>query len=210
MEDKEQTYEAAANRLAGGFIAFLPIDDEINAPLLKPNDKVALLKVDRLHPRDFIFYEQKGHFFIRRIIQIKENSYFVCGDKEKEVRYVNQAEILGKIISRERGVKRLSFQLKRRKKFYTFKKMLKGKMLLRNHPIYEDETSLSNTYELALQQKKKNEEEKKPVSPQITENSKDLRLEKELSVFKSPTERVREYMTSSQENKIQNGTDNEN
>lgn len=190
-EEKMNDFEKIKNRLSYDLISYMQIEDAMNFPLLHKNDIVALKRTDYYSPADLVLYEVEGFYFLRRIIEIKEEKVYVCGDNEMSVRVIELNSIIARAISRERGTKRLSLILESKKKFYTKAIVKKGKARIKNHSQYDDEVSLSDVYDQAVQatlprqiEETKTREQAAPI---------DARLAKELAVFKSPIQKLREF-----------------
>ena len=117
-------------RVEAGLIGSLKIlKDKSNKPIIKPNDIVQLRKPNRLLPRDIIFYKIEDEYFLRRIIKFKQDDIYVAGDNETEYHIIKRKDVIGKVISRQRKLKVLSFSVTPKKKLYTFKKVNLSKNL---------------------------------------------------------------------------------
>ncbi len=189
--EKLNDFEKIKNRLSYDLISYMTIEDTLNFPLLHKNDVVALKKTDYYSPADLVLYEVEEFYFLRRIIEIKEDKVYVCGDNEMLVRVIDLNSIIARAISRERGTKRLSLILESRKKLYTKAIVKKGKSRIKNHLQYDDEISLSDAYNQALQATLPRQIETTKTSEQAVPI--DARLAKELAVFKSPIQKLREF-----------------
>ncbi len=181
-------------RLDSDYIAYIQIHTNRNFPLLFKKDILVLRKNDHYKVNDIVLYEQNNFYFVRRIIAIGENKYYVCGDNEFDVRIIPQDCVIARGISRERGKKRLSLILMHKNKSYVRAMARKGKIRMKHHTIFDDETTLSNVYDQALNA----HEEPHNVSeqPKIPEMPLDARLANQLSYFKSPEQRLKEYEES--------------
>lgn len=188
-------YEMIQERLDAEYIAYLVIQNSINAPLLQKKDIVALRKADFYEESNIVFYKIENYYFLRRIIKKEEEFCYVCGDGEYEVRIIPYKSIVAKAISRERDVKRLSLILKSKNKIITKTVMKKGRLLLKRNAFFEDETTITQNYDIAL----KNTEETK-VEPIKIEYDHEYakKIEKELIGFLSPEERLRQFEENNQ------------
>lgn len=188
-------YEMIQERLDAEYIAYLEIQNSINAPLLQKKDIVALRKADFYEESNIVFYKIENYYFLRRIIKKEEEFCYVCGDGEYEVRIIPYKSILAKAISRERDVKRLSLILKSKNKIITKTVMKKGRLLLKRNAFFEDETTVTQNYEIAL----KNTEETKAEPIKIEYDQEYAKkIEKELIGFLSPEERLRQFEKNNQ------------
>lgn len=191
----ENDMDMIIERLESDFISYIQIHTNRNFPLLFKRDILALRKNDHYKVNDIVLYEQNNFYFVRRIIAIGENKYYVCGDNEYDVRIIPQDCVIARGISRERGKKRLSLILMHKNKSYARAMAKKGKIRMKHHTIFDDETTLTNVYDQALTA---HEEESLDTSKksQIPEMAIDARLESLLSIFKSPEQRLMEFEES--------------
>ncbi|MDE7100268.1 MAG: hypothetical protein K2O05_00255, partial [Anaeroplasmataceae bacterium] len=187
----ENDLESILERLNCGYVAYLQIHSVMNMPLLLKKDIVALRKNEHYKVRDIVFYQVEEYYFLRRIVAIENGNYYVCGDNEYEVRVIPFESIIARAISRERGgKKRLSLILMNKKKVYSRAVIRKGKFRMKNHTLYDDETTLTKVYDKALtanESVKVVQEVKKPEMPL------DARLSAQLVSFVSPVERLRSF-----------------
>ncbi len=183
-------------RLNYEYISYLHIQDNINFPLLLKGDIVALRKNDHYKVMDIILYQVKEYYFIRRIIAIDDNKYYVCGDHEYEVRIIHPNMIIARAISRERGKKRLSLILMNKKRIYSKTILRKGRLRMKKHLIYDDESTLTNLYDQLKNTAKAVEEKVEKPQMQL-----DARLAAMLVGFKSPDERLKEFQTDQKKTK---------
>lgn len=192
-EQLEIDYDQIVARLENDFIASLPIQNNMNSPLFNPADIVQIRHSDFYNEKDMVFYQFENHFFIRRLIKMTENKFYVCGDTEFEVRIISPKDILGRVISRERGTKRYSLLLNK-DKLYTRAMARKAKLLMKKHSLYDDETSISDVYKIASMSKQDVKEETISIIYPETPKEPSSRLEKELAGFLSPEERLNQYL----------------
>ena len=186
-------YEEIVERLSYEYVAYLYVDTKNNSPLLQIGDKIALKRKDYYEEKDMILYSNSGKYFIRRIISKSDTSFFVCGDNEYELRFIEEKAIIAKVLERQRGTKRYSLTLNR-DKAYVNTIMKKAKILLKRHNVSEekDTTDDKNIFKEASMSNgqiidRKSKLKEKPNIPI------DLKLLKELESFKSPIDKVNEY-----------------
>ena len=162
-EEKIDLYsmEVAVERVEGGLVGTLRIDNDMNKPIFKKGDLVSLRRPTRLQIRDFVLYESHEEYFLRRIIKFVEDDIYVAGDNEREYHIIRQSDVVAKVISRQRKLKNLSFALTPKKKFYTFKKVNLAKLRLGNRVTnYEQETNDESLELAALAAEKQAQEAK--------------------------------------------------
>lgn len=179
-------------RLNSGYVSYVQIHSFINYPFLKKRDIVALRKSEHYQVNDFVLYRVDDFYFLRRIISFENGNYYVCGDHEYEVRILHYEDIIAKGISRERGTKRLSLILKNKKRLYTKAIVKKGKLRIKNHTFYDDQTTLTGVYDKAAS----STTSPSPVeesSIKVPEMPLDSRLSLQLQAFQSPEDRLREF-----------------
>lgn len=199
-EDDEDTIdvhsmEVVVERVEHGLVGSLRITDGINAPMLKPGDYALLRKPAKLSKKDFVLYQSHEAYFLRRIIKYKEDDIYVAGDKEKEYHIIHKDDIVGKVISRERKNKRLSFSLTPRKRIYTFKKVNLAYFRLKNR-ITDYEQEINNeSLELASQ----SAAEIKTVFENKTVVKYDIDLDSDLKDFLNPDTLVQELQDAMNE-----------
>lgn len=187
--------EVAVERVEHGLIGTLRIEDNINSPIFKTGDFVHLRAPSRLLIRDFVLYHSHDEYFLRRIIKYKEEDIYVAGDNEKEYHIIRREDIVGKVISRQRKTKRLSFSLTPKKKVYTFRKVNLAYFRLKNRVIdYEQETN-NESLELAIQSLAEN----KTVFENKTEIKYDIDLDSDLQSFLNPDTLVQELRDAMRE-----------
>ena len=155
LEDDDKidvhSMEVVVERVLGGLVGSLRIDNDMNKPLFKKGDYVLLRAPAKLAIKDFVLYESHEEYFLRRIIKYKEDDIYVAGDNEKAYHIIHKEDIVGKVLSRERRNKRLSFSLTPKKKLYTFKKVNLAPLRLKNRILdYEQESNIESL-ELASQ-----------------------------------------------------------
>ena len=167
--------DVVLERIAGGLIGTLRVEDEMNKPLLKIGDFAHIRTPQRLEKRDLVLYKSHDEYFIRRIIKFKEFSIYVAGDNEKEYHVIHKEDIIGKVIGRQRGRRFLSLSLKPAGKFYIFRKVNLAYFRLKDRVLdYEDD--------------KETKEE--------AQYKYDFDLDSELSSFLDPDELVRQLAES--------------
>ena len=162
-EEKVDLYsmEVAVERVEGGLVGTLRIDNDINKPIFKKGDYVTLRRPNRLQIKDFVLYESHEEYFLRRIIKFVEDDIYVAGDNEHEYHIIRQNDVVAKVISRQRKLKNLSFALTPKKKFYTFKKVNLAKLRLGNRVTnYEQEINDESLELAALAAEKQTQESK--------------------------------------------------
>lgn len=200
-EDDEEkvdfnSFEVVAERVMAGLIGNLRIDNDTNRPIFKVGDFVQIRKPSKILPKDFVLYQNYDEYFLRRIVKFKDEDIYVAGDNENQFRIIKKENIIGKVISRERKNKRMSFSLTPKKKLYTFKKVNLSYLRLRNRIIhYEQEVNLESL-ELAAQAV----QESKSIFENKSEIKYNIDLDSELSTFLNPDTLVlelKEAMTHS-------------
>lgn len=197
-EDKVDfnSYEVVAERVMAGLIGNLRIDNDTNKPIFKPGDYVQIRKPSKVLPKDFVLYQNFDDYFLRRVVKFKDDDIYVAGDNESQFRIIKKENIIGKVVSRERKNKRLSFSLTPKKKLYTFKKYNLSYLRIRNRVIhYEQEVNLESL-ELAAQAV----QESKSMFENKSEIKYNIDLDSELSTFLNPDTLVlelKEAMTHS-------------
>lgn len=149
LEDEDKidvhSMDVVVERVLGGLVGSLRIDNDMNKPLFKKGDYVLLRAPARLAIKDFVLYESHEEYFLRRIIKYKEDDIYVAGDNEKAYHIIHKEDIVGKVLSRERKNKRLSFSLTPKKKLYTFKKVNLAPLRLKNRILdYEQESNIES------------------------------------------------------------------
>ncbi len=191
MEEEKidpHSIEVVVERIEGGLVASLRIEDEINYPLFKKGDFAILMASSKFGIRDFVLYQSHDAYFLRRIIKYKENDIYVAGDNEKEYHIIQREDIIGKCVSRERKTKRLSFSLTPKKRLYTFKKVNMAYFRLKNRVLnYEQEVN-NTSFELATQSVAEN----KTLFENKTEIKYSIDLDTELKDFLNPDTLVQE------------------
>jgi hypothetical protein len=202
--------EVVVDRVTGGVVGTLRVEDDINYPLFKKGDFISIYRVNRIKPKDFVLYQSHDQYFIRRIIKFVEDDIYVAGDNEHEYHIVKRKDILGKVISRQRKLKVLSFSVTPKKKFYTFKKVNLSKFRLGNRVTDYETEALEESLELAQASAKSNatEVEKKDYKY-------DFDLDSDLQSFLNPDTLVLELRkaasnTSSEEDDVEYVDENGN
>lgn len=184
--------EQIENRLNHEYIAYYHIHDNTNFPLLVKGDVLALRKNDLYKIKDIVLYQSEGEYFLRRIIGVDEHKFYVCGDNEFEVRTINPKIIIARAISRERGKNRLSLILMNKKRIYSRMILRKAKIRMKKHLIDDDEATIKNLYQqISSSHEEANQIESVPVMKM------DARLAQQLASFKSPEERLKEFLSHS-------------
>lgn len=210
---KENDFENITERLEYDHIAYMYIEDDINFPLFQKGDMVSILRKDWYDEKEIILYYLEGHYFLRRIIKKSDKSYFLCADNEREIRFIDESCILGKVISRERGKKRLSLVLGKNK-FYTNSMMRKGKFLLISDTITDDHEDQGDVFKYAESASFTSSINRKSKLNLNEEAPIDDKLMRDIEQFKSPYERMAEYeehLSRTQvKNKIQEEPSEEN
>lgn len=205
-EDKVDVHsmEVVVERVQGGLVGSLRIEDDINKPLFKKGDYVLLRAPARLAIKDFVLYESHEEYFLRRIIKYKEDDIYVAGDNERAYHIIHKEDIIGKVLSRERKNKRLSFSLTPKKKLYTFKKVNLAPLRLKNRILdYEQESNIESL-ELASQSI-----ETKNLFENKAEIKYNIDLDSELKSFLDPDTLVLEYQNSLKQAPIEEVTQEE-
>ena len=202
--------EVVVDRVTGGVVGTLRVEDDMNYPLFKKGDFISIYRVNRIKPKDFVLYQSHDQYFIRRIIKFVEDDIYVAGDNEHEYHIVKRKDILGKVISRQRKLKVLSFSVTPKKKFYTFKKVNLSKFRLGNRVTDYETEALEESLELAQASAKSNatEVEKKDYKY-------DFDLDSDLQSFLNPDTLVLELRkaasnTSSEEDDVEYVDENGN
>ncbi|MCI5583627.1 MAG: hypothetical protein MR357_07930, partial [Anaeroplasma sp.] len=114
--------------------------DDINYPIFKLDDLISIRVPQKLGKKDFVLYKTQNEYFVRRIIKYIDEDIYVAGDNEKEYHIIHKTDIVGKVISRERKNKRISFSINPKYKLYTFRKVNLAYFRLKNRTIdYEQE-----------------------------------------------------------------------
>ncbi len=173
--------EVVVDRVTGGVVGTLRVEDDINYPIFKKGDFISIYRVNRIKPKDFVLYQSHEQYFIRRIIKFVEDDIYVAGDHEHEYHIIKKKDILGKVISRQRKLKVLSFSVTPKKKLYTFKKVNLSKFRLGNRVTDYEQEALAESLELASTMAKSNttEVEKKDYKY-------DFDLDSDLQSFLNP------------------------
>lgn len=173
--------EVVVDRVTGGVVGTLRVEDDINYPIFKKGDFISIYRVNRIKPKDFVLYQSHEQYFIRRIIKFVEDDIYVAGDHEHEYHIIKKKDILGKVISRQRKLKVLSFSVTPKKKLYTFKKVNLSKFRLGNRVTDYEQEALAESLELASSMAKSNttEVEKKDYKY-------DFDLDSDLQSFLNP------------------------
>ena len=162
-EEKIDLYsmEVAVERVEGGLVGTLRIDNDINKPIFKKGDLVTLRRPNRLQIKDFVLYESHEEYFLRRIIKFVQDDIYVAGDHEHEYHIIRQSDVVAKVISRQRKLKNLSFALTPKNKFYTFKKVNLAKLRLGNRVTNYEQEINDESLELAALAAEKQAQEAK-------------------------------------------------
>ena len=182
--------DVVLERIAGGLIGTLRVEDEMNKPLLKIGDFAHIRTPQRLEKRDLVLYKSHDEYFIRRIIKFKEFSIYVAGDNEKEYHVIHKEDIIGKVIGRQRGRRFLSLSLKPAGKFYIFRKVNLAYFRLKDRVLdYEDDVN-NQALEAAMQNLDAKE------TKEEAQYKYDFDLDSELSSFLDPDELVRQLAES--------------
>ena len=82
-----------------GYIIY-PFEGSSMLPLLVENeDKVHIKKDDNFAVNDVVLFEpSKGHFVLHRIIEIKDEKYYIIGDNSGKLDIIEKSKILGKMV----------------------------------------------------------------------------------------------------------------
>ncbi len=173
--------EVVVDRVTGGVVGTLRVEDDINSPIFKKGDFISIYRVNRFKPKDFVLYQSHDQYFVRRVIKFVEDDIYVAGDHEHEYHIIKRKDVLGKVISRQRKLKVLSFSVSPKKKFYTFKKVNLSKFRLGNRVTDFETEALAESLELAQEAAKTNatEVEKKDYKY-------DFDLDSDLQSFLNP------------------------
>ena len=195
LEDEDKidvhSMEVVVERVLGGLVGSLRIENDINKPLFKKGDYVLLRAPAKLAIKDFVLYESHEEYFLRRIIKYKEDDIYVAGDNEKAYHIIHKEDIVGKVLSRERKNKRLSFSLTPKKKLYTFKKVNLAPLRLGKRILdYEQESNIES-FELAAQSI-----ETKNLFENKAEIKYNIDLDSDLKAFLNPDTLVLELRNS--------------
>ncbi len=195
--------EVVVERVKSGLIGSLRIESDINKPIFKKGDYVLLRAPSKLSIKDFVLYQSHEEYFLRRIIKYKTDDIYVAGDNEKEYRIIHREDVVGKVLSRERKAKRLSFSLTPKKRIYTFSKVNLAFFRLKNRVInYEQETNIESL-ELATQSVL----EHKAEFENKTEIKYNIDLDSDLKDFLNPDVLVQELREAmNEENTIEEDT----
>lgn len=194
-EDKVDVHsmDVVVERVEGGLVGSLRIEDKTNHPIFKINDFVLIRTPSRLLVKDFVLYNQNDNYYLRRIIKFKNDDIYVAGDNEKQYHIIHKQDVVGKVISRERKKKRMSFSLTPKKKLYTFKKVNLAYFRLKNRIATSVDETLFDPSTLTLEQIQTGFENK-------TEQKINLDLDSELSSFLNPDTLVLELRQAMQGN----------
>lgn len=192
-EDKVDVHsiDVVVERVEGGLVGSLRIDNNINKPMFKKGDYALLRAPSKLAIKDFVLYESHDEYFLRRIIKYKEDDIYVAGDNEKAYHIIRKEDIVGKVLSRERKNKRLSFSLTPKKKFYTFKKVKLARFRLGNRILDFEQESNIESLELASQSI-----ETKNLFENKAEIKYNIDLDSDLKSFLDPDVLVQEFRNS--------------
>lgn len=74
------------------------------SPYLNPGDLVIILKTKNVHKGDVVVIDKSGDYFIKRVVDIKEDKFFLEGDNKKEsidsrkFGWISKQQIIGKVI----------------------------------------------------------------------------------------------------------------
>ena len=132
--------DVVVERVEGGLVGALRVTDDINYPIFKLDDLISIRVPQKLGKKDFVLYKTQNEYFVRRIIKYIDEDIYVAGDNEKEYHIIHKTDIVGKVISRERKNKRISFSINPKYKLYTFRKVNLAYFRLKNRTIdYEQE-----------------------------------------------------------------------
>ncbi len=180
-EDKVDVHgmDVVVERVEGGLVGSLRIEDKTNHPIFKINDYALIRTPSRLLVKDFVLYNDNDNYYLRRIIKFKNDDIYVAGDHEKEYHIIHKQDVVGKVISRERKKKRMSFSLTPKKKLYTFRKVNLSYFRLKNRIATTVDESYIDPSTLTLEQIQIGFENK-------TEQKINLDLDSELSSFLNP------------------------
>ncbi len=178
--------DVVLDRIAGGLIGTLRIEDGMNKPLIRVGDLAHIRTPQRLEKKDLVLYKSHEEYFIRRIIKFKEYNIYVAGDHEKEYHIVHKEDIIGKVIGIQRGRRFISLTLNPSKKIYTFRKVNLAYFRLKDRVLdYEDDLN-NQALEAAMQNLDASQ------TQQVEEYKYDFDLDSELSAFLDPDELVRQ------------------
>jgi len=180
--------DVVLERIEGGLIGTLRIEDEINKPLLKKDDLVHIRTPQRIEKRDILLYKTHDEYFLRRVIKFKDENIYVAGDNEHEYHIIHKSDVIGKVIGRQRRKRYKSFTINPNN-FYNFKKVNLAYFRLKDRILdYEDDIN-SQALEAAMQIQNQQEAPKE-------EYHYDFDLDKELEGFLNPDELVKQYYAS--------------
>ena len=173
--------EVVVDRVTGGVVGTLRVTDDMNSPIFKKGDFISIYRVNRFKPGDFVLYQSHEEYFVRRVIKFVNDDIYVAGDHEREYHIIKRKDVLGKVISRQRKLKVLSFSVTPKKKLYTFKKVNLSKFRLGNRVTDYEQEALAESLELAQATAKSNatEVEKKEYKYNID-------LDSDLASFLNP------------------------
>ena len=184
MDEKQlvNDFEYITARLDNGLVSFAKIESEINIPNIIPNDSVAIRRSEGYKPGDFIFYVNSNDYFIRRIVKVEYEKVYVKGDNEDRVFLIRPLQVLGKVISIERNVKRISLVFtKSNLKINTH--IRQGIKYIKDNLVEKDEYIIPDFEPV----KKVKKEKTKVVLPL------DNKLQVELQGFKTLEQKVEEF-----------------
>ncbi len=80
------------------------IEETSMSPYLNPGDLVIILKTKNVHKGDVVVIDKSGDYFIKRVVDIKEDKFFLEGDNKKEsidsrkFGWISKQQIIGKVI----------------------------------------------------------------------------------------------------------------
>ena len=178
---KVNDYETIKERLNNGLVSFLNVENEQNSPTILPFDELAIRRSEGYSPGDYVYYFANEKYYIKRIIKLDYDKVYVKADNEEMVYIISTDQVLGKGISIQRGLKRISLVVIRNK-FKVRKYIKKGLKFIENNFVENDEYIIP-----IIEQTKKKKKENKPVLPL------DAKLQNELAHFKSVEAKVEEF-----------------
>jgi hypothetical protein len=186
--DNNEKYkiENVIGRINAGLVGTFYINDDVNKPLLKTGDLLHLKKYAKLEVGDIILYSEEDKYFIRRILRTKEEYIYVAGETENKCYRLTKDVVIAKAIARERNNKSLSFNDKKKKSLYRFKKVKLSYFRVKNRVIEYQQVLLDESIKLA---KKNTIVETKKVDKNIT----NVNINVDLSDFKDPDLYVFDY-----------------
>lgn len=187
LNENINDFDEILDRLDDGLVAFASIDSILNYPTIKPNDIIAIRRSEGYAPGDFIFYINSKDFYVRRIIKLEYNKVYVKGDNEENVFILLPDQVLGKVISLERGLTRISLTVINNKMKLN-RIINKGLRFIKKNYVTNDEYLIP-----IVEKNKKKEVDIESVLPL------DGSLQKELACFKSPAQKVREFYDGEEE-----------